>query len=184
MAFIKQLNINGTSYDFKDEGARQMIEDLGNALYWMGVTTTELIDGVTTSDTILVNGESKTAEVGGMAQYNGEEFVYDGTVWQSIGKNNFGDLAFEDTATGTFTPVGTVSQPTATVTPTTESVEGIDSVGTLPSMTVDNEVLTFNSGTLPTKAQAVTVMTGATVTVSQPTFSGTAGTVTVAKPTP
>lgn len=184
-ALISQIviPINGvnTTFDIKDAEARQLISDLGNALYWIGVTTTELVDDVTTSAVITVGGESVTAKIGGMAQYNGEEFVYNGTKWQSIGKNNFGALAFKSSASGNFTPQGTVSQPTVSVSgDSTGTVNSITDVGTLPSMTVSGEVLTFAPGTLPTKGEAQTVVTATgTITVSQPTFSGTEGSVTV-----
>ena len=49
------------TYDIKDAYARQMIAQLGNAIYWMGVTTTELTNGSTTNP-ITINGESETAE--------------------------------------------------------------------------------------------------------------------------
>lgn len=184
-ALISQIVIpvNGTNvtYDIKDAAARQMISDLGDAVYWIGVTTTALVDDVTTSAVITVGGESVTAKKGGMAQYSGEEFVYNGTKWQSIGKNNFGSLAFKNSASGLFTPQGTVSQPTVSVTGgTTGTVNSITSVGTLPSMTVSGETLTFNPGTLPTKGSDQTVVTATgTISVTQPTFSGVEGSVSV-----
>lgn len=96
----------------------------------------------------------------------------------------------DSTFTGTnvaYTPEGTVSTPTITVTPTTDSVTGIATVGTLASCTmptfsasVANEVLSFSwtdgsytDGTLPTKSTAQTFVTGATATSSAPTFTGT-----------
>lgn len=184
-ALISQIVIpvNGvnTTFDIKDAYARQKISELGDAVYWIGVTTTELVDDVTTSATITVGGESVTANIGGMAQYNGEEFIYNGTKWQSIGKNNFGSLAFKNSATGSFTPQGTVSQPSVSISgDSTGTVNSITDVGTLPSMTVSGEVLTFAPGTLPTKGADQTVVTATgTITVSQPTFSGTEGSVSV-----
>lgn len=96
---------------------------------------------------------------------------------------DLGDLAVKDSASGSYTPSGSVSTPTITVTPSTTTVNSITSVGTLPtwSAAVNNEVLSFSftQGTLPTKGENTTVMTGASATASEPTFSGTAGTVTV-----
>lgn len=145
MANISQIVIGSNTYDIKDAYARQMFEDLGDALYWMGVTTTELTDGATTNP-ITISGDSVTAEVGGMTQYSGEEFVWNGTAWQSIGKNNFGDLAFADTASGSYTPAGTVE-----VTPTTSDVYSITDVGTLPTVdpTTDSVYSITDVGTLP-----------------------------------
>lgn len=178
------VNVEGTvqnvTFDIKDAAARQMIADLGNAVYWIGVTTTALTDGDTTNP-ITVGGESVTAKVGGMAQYSGEEFVWNGSAWQSIGKNNFGALAFKDSASGSFTPQGSVSTPDINVTGgSTTTVNSITAVGTLPSFTVSGENLTYNAGTLPTKGADTSVVSNVgTITATQPSFTGTAGTVTV-----
>lgn len=163
-----------TTFDIKDAGARQLINDLGNAVYWIGVTTNALTDGDTTNP-ITVNSESVTVKVGGMAQYSGEEFVWNGSAWQSIGKNNFGALAFKSSASGNFTPAGSV---TSEITGgTNATVNSITAVGTLPSFSVSGETLTYTPGTLPTKGDDTSVVT-ATGTVSS-TFSGTQGSVTV-----
>lgn len=177
------VNVSGTvsnvEFTLKDAEARQMIEDLGNALYWIGVTTTALTDGDTTNP-IQVNGESKTAEVGAVASYDGLEFVWSGSAWQAFGHANFGALAFKSSASGSYTPAGSVSITQGT--DTTASVTGISSVGTLPDayFTVSGETATFNwsAGTLPTAdASATTVITArGTDTAS---FSGTAATITV-----
>ena len=169
------------TFDLQDAGARELIAALGNAVKWLGVTTTELVDNVTTSPDIIVGGETKTATAGGMAQYSGEEFVYDGSKWQSIGKNNFGNLAFKNSASGNFTPAGTVGAPTISVTGnTTGTVNSITDVGTLPAWTVNGTKATFNAGTLPTKGADQTVVTDmGTISADAPTFTGTQGTVTV-----
>ena len=166
--------ITNVSYDIKDAYARQRLEALGAAVYWMGVTTTALTDGATTNP-ITINSESVSAEVGGMAQYDGVEFVWNGSAWQEMGHGNFGSLAFKSSATGSFTPAGSVSVTQGSDTTTT--VNSITAVGTLPAFTVSGETLTFDAGTLPTKGSDTTVVTAAgEVTAS---FSGTAGTVTV-----
>lgn len=172
------VNVEGTitnvSYDIKDAYARQRIEQLGSAVYWMGVTTTALADGASTNP-ITINGEQVTAEVGGMAQYDAVEFVWNGSAWQEMGHGNFGALAFKSTATGSFTPAGTISVSQAADTTTT--VNSITAVGALPSFTASGETLAFNAGTLPTKGADTTVVT-ASGGVSA-TFGGTEGTVTV-----
>lgn len=179
MSFISQITIGEATYDLKDTGARQLIEALGDAVYWIGVTTTALEDGDTTNP-ITVNSESVTATIGGMAQYNGEEFVWNGSAWQSIGKNNFGNMAFVDQGEASYTPAGTISQPTVNTTITPATINSITDVGTLPSMTIENETLIFNPGTLPTKGANQTVVGSISeITVSQPTFTGTAATITV-----
>lgn len=175
---VLPINVDGsvvnTTFDIKDATARQMIEDLGHALYWIGVTTTELTDGATTNP-IQVNGESLTATLGGMASYSGSEFVWNGSAWQEMGKNNFGALAFKSSATGNFTPAGTVSVTQGD--DTTTSVTPFGTAGTLPTMTVSGETLTFTQGTLPTAGTAVDVVTQAGGVTA--TFTGAQGSVTV-----
>lgn len=169
-----------TTFDIKDAVAREAIAALGNSVYWAGVTTTTLTDGATTNP-ITIDGASVKVKTGAMAQYNGEEFVFNGSKWQAIGKNNFGALAFKSSASGGYTPTGTVSKPTTTITGTqTGKVNSIASVGTLPSYTLSGETLVFNAGTLPTKGAEQTVVTSVgTPSTSQPTFTGTAATISV-----
>ena len=168
-----------TLFDIKDATARQMIEDIGHALYWVGVTTTALTDGDTTNP-ITVNSESVTAKLGGMASYSGSEFVWNGSAWQELGKNNFGALAFKSSASGSYTPAGTVSVTPAQAADTTASVTPFGSAGTAASFTVTNEVLTITPGTAPTAGTPVDVVTASgAVTIDSATFSGTAATITV-----
>lgn len=170
--------VTNVEYTLKDAEARQMIDDLGHALYWVGVTTTELSDGATTNP-ITVNSESITVNLGGLASYDGSEFVWNGSAWQELGKNNFGSLAFKSSASGSYTPAGTVSVSQAA--DTTASVTPISSVGTLPEsyFTVSGETATFNfsAGTLPAAGSAVEVVTASGAVTA--TFSGTAATITV-----
>lgn len=155
------VDVNGAKqsveFTIKDSEARALISALGNAVKWLGVTTTVLIDNVTTSPNITVAGQTKTAEAGGMTQYNGEEFVYDGSVWQAIGKNNFGDMAFVNTASGSYTPAGVVAITAGT--DSTDTVTGVSANGTLPYFTQSGETVTFNAGTLPTLDSEKTFMT-------------------------
>jgi len=176
------VNVSGTvsnvEYTIKDAEARQMIEDLGHALYWIGVTTTALTDGDTTNP-ITVNSESVTAKLGGMASYDGSEFVWNGSAWQELGKNNFGALAFKSSASGSYTPAGSVSITQGT--DTTTAIVGVASNGTEPDayFTVSGETATFNfsAGSMPTLASSVDAITArGTDTAS---FSGTAATITV-----
>lgn len=169
------------TFNIKDAAARQAISDLGDVLSWLGVTTTELTDGATTSP-ITISGQSVVPAKGNVAQYSGEEFAWNGTSWQSLGKNNFGALAFANEVVASYTPVGTVSQPTASTSGgSSETVNSITDVGTLPTMTVTSETLVFDPGTLPTKGANQTVVGSVgTITVTQPTFTGTAANITSA----
>ena len=197
--------VQNVTFEIKDAEARELISSLGDACYWIGVTTTALTDGDTTNP-ITVGGESVTAKVGGMAQYSSEEFVFNGTAWQSIGKNNFGDLAFKSSASGDYTPAGTVSQPTFTGTqgnvsvsgtPTGTISTGVGEANYTPGGSVSNvelDTTTVNSitdvGTLPTfsvSGETLTFTPGtlptkgenttvATGVSTQPTFTGTGAT--------
>lgn len=154
MADISKITLpNGTTYDIKDATAREDIEEIRGAIAggvtFMGETTTELSDGATTNP-ITINGNSVTAIKGYLVVYNSKEFVFDGTHWVEMGDLSvLGDLAYKDTASGSYTPAGTVSKPTFT-----------GSSSNVTITTADN-----SSGNYQPKG-----------TVSQPTFTGTATT--------
>ena len=196
---------SGTTYDIKDTVARQTAS---GAIQIKGTTTTPLTDEATTNP-IIINDESYTAVGNDAVFYESKEFVFDGTYWHEFGDmTGLGALAMKDSASGSYTPAGTVSQPTFTgssttstgkFTPTgsvsaptisvdsagsTTTVNSITDVGALPSLTttVVNETLTigWSAGTLPTKGSDTTVKTGdATYTASAPTFTGTEGNISV-----
>ena len=184
MADIKRIELpSGTTYNIVDQGARDLIAAMEGGTSWLGVTTTHLTDGATTNP-IIINGESVTAKTGSMCAYQSKEFVFNGTAWQEFGDlSTLGDLAYKDSATGSYTPAGSVAAPTVTITPTTSDIAPMTDAGTLPAFTatVTNETLTigWNAGTLPTKGSDVTVMTGASATASAPAFTGTAATIEV-----
>lgn len=122
-----------------------------------------------------------------VSKINVNNTVYDfkdATVRQDLATldGQLGDLAYKDSASGTFTPDGSVSAPTITITTQTEVVRGVATVGTLPSWSasVSNETLSFDfdAGALPT-TQNTTAVTSAAAASTSPTFTGTAGTVTV-----
>ena len=180
---VLPVNVSGTVTDteftLKDAEARQMIEDLGDALYWIGVTTSTLTDGATT-DPIVVNGDNVSPRTGGIATYEGLEFAWNGSAWQALGHANFGALAFKSSASGSYTPAGSVAITQGT--DTTASVTGIASVGTLPDayFTTSGETVTFHwsAGTLPAAdASATTVITARGTDTAA--FTGTAATITV-----
>lgn len=97
--------------------------------------------------------------------------------------DNLGSLAYQNSATGSITPAGTVSKPNITLTGTTETVKSCTNIGSLPSWSaaVNSEVLsfTFNAGTLPTVTNvSVNNVSGAALDAA-PAFTGTAASVTV-----
>lgn len=119
MADISKLTLpSGQTYNLKDAQARADIAAIQDAIAggvtFMGVTTTALTDGATAAS-IVVNENTITSVKGYLVVYNNKEFVYDGTKWIEMGDLSLiGDLGWKDTASGDFTPAGTVSKPTFT----------------------------------------------------------------------
>lgn len=167
-----------TVFDIKDAGARQMIEDLGHALYWIGITTTELTDGAATNP-VTIAGESVTATLGGIVSYNELEFVWNGSKWQAFGHANFGALAFKSSASGSYTPAGTVSVTPAQGADTTASVTPFGTANVPSAFTVSGETLTITPGTAATAGTAVDVVTASGAVTATAAFVGTAATITV-----
>ena len=167
---------DGSEYNLKDAAARASISALEQYTDYLGVTTTELTDGATTNP-ITINGESVTANKGNIANYGSKEFIFNGTAWQEFGDlSGLGELAFEDSAEGTYTPAGTVSITKGA--DTTDSVTPFGSAGTLPSFSVSGETLTFSAGALASAGTAVTVVTASGTDTAS--FAGTQATITVA----
>lgn len=209
MSDVSSLKFGSTVYDIKDATARDAIASIQGGMKYLGVTTTPLTNGSTTNP-IIIDDQSVTATTGNVTVYENAEFVFDGTKWDEFGDlSTLGDLAYKDSATGTFTPAGsvTVTEVTGaistlanagtlpTVNPTVESITPLASVGTLPSSSYDSatETLTISWGTLPTAGTAVSAVTNvgfsagtlptagsATVlTGASASFSGTQGTINV-----
>ena len=112
MADISKITLpSGTTYDIKDATARAA---LGGAIIIRGTTTTALTDEATTNP-ITIDGNSYTAVANDAVFYGKKEFVFDGTKWHEFGDmSGLGALATKDSASGSYTPAGTVSQPTFT----------------------------------------------------------------------
>ena len=172
MANLKQITLpSGNTYDIVDQGARDLIAAIESGSAWLGITTTPLTDGSSTNP-ITIAGESVTAKTGNMTSYENSEFIFNGTIWQEFGNLDLlGELAYKDTASTTYAPAGSVSQPTFTGTEGNVSVSGTPSgsveistgsgtanytpAGTVstPTITVTPTTTTVNSidavGTLP-----------------------------------
>ncbi|MBR1735855.1 MAG: hypothetical protein IJ736_02400 [Firmicutes bacterium] len=112
---------------------------------------------------------------------NGENKVYNIV---DVLKGHFGELgalAYKDSASGSYTPQGTISNPTLLVTYRSDSIPVMTSEGTLPSFDYDasSEALTFNAGSLPINGiQEINFIDSVTLT-TPPTFTGKAETITV-----
>lgn len=173
MAEISKITLpSGTTYDLKDATAREAI---AGGTSFLGVTTTELSDG-SEVQTIVVGGKSISAINGGMAIYQSKEFVYSSSdgKWHEFGDtSDLGDLAFKDSATGNYTPAGSVSQPTF-------SGNAMTSTGEFtPAGTVSQPTFTGNEGNISvsgTPSGSISVGTGSANytpggTVSTPTIT-------------
>lgn len=176
MPFLAEITLpSGTVYKFKDAEARELISQLLNFSRWLGVTTTPLTDGSTTNP-ITINGESVTAENGDVATYETAEFIFNGTIWQKFGDlSGLGSLAYKNSASGNFTPYGTISGTNVTL--SKKVVGSVTNAGALPTYTVQGERLIIGAGELPTVSEESVADDVSSVT--QPTFTGTQGTVTV-----
>ena len=165
---ISQVTLpNGTTYDIKDGWSRDQIAAIykliEGGVNFIGVVADppahQITDGDTTNPITVKDGastKSVTATSGDIVIQGTKEFIFDGTAWREFGDiTGLGDLAFADTASGPFTPAGTVSKPTFTGSQSTVTITAADNT----------------SGNYQPKG-----------TVSKPTFTGTkvkiSGTVT------
>ena len=120
MADISKLTIGSNTYNFKDAQARSDIatisQNVSGAMHYAGVTTTVITDGSSTSP-IVIGGASVAATSGMVIMYGDKEFIYSDTdgKWHEFGDwGDLGALAMKDSASGTYTPQGSISQPTFT----------------------------------------------------------------------
>lgn len=116
---LSQITLpSGTTYDIKDTQARADIASImtlvTGAMHYIGISTTAITDGGTQKPTI--DGEQRTmsaSDAGAVCIYGEKEYVWNGSKWQEFGSTgSLKALAFKDSASGSFTPSGTVSQPT------------------------------------------------------------------------
>ena len=190
MADISEITLpSGKTYDIKDAAARHDISMLKGsntgAMHYAGVTETAIADGSSASP-IKINKVDYTPSNGDVVIYGQLEFVWSAAdnKWHEFGSTgSLKGLAFKDSTSASYTPAGSVSAPTVSVSVNTASVTPITDVGTLPSFvaSVSNETLTlgFSAGSLPTKGTAVTVATGVkSANASAPVFTGTNATIT------
>lgn len=179
MADISKIMLpSGNTYDIKDAVARNLIESLAGFTKFLGVTTTALTDGSTTNP-VTINGEAVTADTGSIVTYGNQEFIFNGTAWQAFGDlSALGALAYKDEAEGSYTPAGTVSQPTFTgtssdvdVTVTTKTGGNYTPAGTVSKPTFSGNELT-STGKFTPAGDITFNNTNKTATVSS--TSGTA----------
>ena len=199
LAYISQITLpSGTTYQIKDAEAREdlalLTQELTGALVFVGVTTTELADGSTTA-TISINGADHKAETGDVVISGKKEFVFTSTGnWVELGDFSdlqamLGELAYLDSAEGSYTPTGniTLAAENYTVTSTGEAAisgeisqpvfsgeenQAINVAGT--ALIVDKITAGFTGTEGDVSVSGSVIASG---TVSKPTFSGTAATI-------
>lgn len=199
MADISKITLpNGNTYDIKDSWARSEIlglEAIDNGVKLVGVTTTALTDGATTSS-IQVNGSTYTPVKGDLifapttaGDTSTKEFLYDGENWHLLDAlNSYGSLATKNavsvkydkasvntkTFTGTAVRLVTGNIPVpATYTSTFTGTEGtVEVSGTANGNITTTTATTENKTATVAPASSGTATYTPAGTVTQPTFTG------------
>ena len=175
--FSKVKLLDGTYAEVKDAVARQAI---AGGMHFAGVTTTALTDMQEISS-VTINDETYALQNGDIVVYNRGEFIYasaDGKVHELGDLTGLGSLATKNSASGSYTPQGSVSSPSITVTPTTASVAAFKTAVSVTAGTANIPTavsVTAGTANVPT-AVSVTAGTANTPTaVTLPTFGVTMG---------
>lgn len=97
--YISKVKLtSGQEYLIKDTEARELIAALSTATHFIGVTTTAIENGSTTQ-VVVVGGESHAAQSGDIVIYGSKEFIWNGTSWAEFGDlSALGDLAYHGIA--------------------------------------------------------------------------------------
>lgn len=205
---ISQITLpTGNTYDIKDAQARADIETIKGAVSggvsFLGITTTAITDGASTS-TITIDGKQVSAINGALVIYGDDEFVWSesDSKWHRLGPSGtFRALAFKDSASGKFTPSGSITQPTFTGTASDVTITTADNTGgnyqpkgtvsgsfsgsnttftgkftpdgdvTVTTKTTSNKTATVSTATISASAPKTYTPAG---TVTKPTFTGSA----------
>lgn len=142
--------------------------------------------GIASSESVIKAKTNQTAGSIWLASDTHEEWLCTNDIgstasplsWEKLG-GAYGDLAYADTASASYTPAGTITEGTGGSAPVSVSMYSITGVGSLPSWTasVSNEILTigWSAGSLPTRGSAQSVLTS----IGTLTFTGTQSTITV-----
>lgn len=172
MADIKKIKLPGmsTPYDIVDAGARELISELQQYTDYLGVTTTALEDGDTTNPiTIVGEADPVTAVAGNIVNYGSKEFIFNGTAWAEFGDlSGLGELAFEDTAEGSYTPAGTMTDPTVSIGGTSTAAAQTATVGGTASAAAQTATV---GGTAQAAAQSIS-LTSSEVSIPNVTAVG------------
>lgn len=177
MADISKITLpSGSVYNLKDAKAREDIESIiasiTGGLSFLGETTTPLSDGATTNP-IVINGNNITAKKGDLVVYGQKEFLFNGTSWVELGDLSLlGSLAYKNSASGSYTPAGSVSQPTfsGNALSSTGSFQPSGSV----SLSAESSSATGRTGFV----QSVSVSSAGSISVSSPGSTTTVNSIT------
>lgn len=188
MADISKIKLpSGTEYDIKDAWARNAITSItgGDALVFIGVSSTAITDGGTETPTI--DGWTGPLRTGDIVFYKAsnqpnKEFIWDGSKWQMFdAAGTLGSLAYKSSVTASYQPAGSVSQPTFTGTSTAATVSVANNssgnytpAGTISTPSFTGATMTSTGSYQP--AGSVSVSTNATTnkTATVSTATGTA----------
>lgn len=165
-------------------------ELIAGGTHWIDATTTEISDGSTTNP-IMVDGKSYTAQAGDIVSYGNMEYIFSkGGVWREFGSTgSLKALAFKDSASGDYTPAGTNADSAVTFTGQASAafVNGFNDDAVAPSFTegaftpAELQAGFYTAGTAPSfsegaftpaKIQAGFVTAGSAASYSHSGFSG------------
>lgn len=206
--YISQVELpSGEILEVKDTIARQLATSgthyIGK-LYVDGTTYTHLTDNDSRSTVEIVTGAtthtSHAAVQGDIVLDNGNEFIYDGTVWEEMGADNLGAFAFVDEGRVTV-PTVSYGNPTPNSTSTAATVNVQESAngnfavtGTFTQPTISGTASVTGTATLNTSSENYPITSSTTIpsgktknytpagSVSAPTISlASAGSTTTVK---
>lgn len=151
MADLSKITLpSGSTYNIKDADARERISALESYTNYLGVTTTPIEDGSTTNP-VVIAGESITAKHGEIVNYGSGEFIWNGNIqtpcWQEFGDMSaLGDFAYVDTGALTIKPKGQNSSSSVSFTEHTRATVLKDTVtATVPKTQATSSYLSASS---------------------------------------
>lgn len=102
-AVVEDIDTRVTALEEDVEDLQKTVEGLTGAMHFLGITTTAITDGATTT-TVTVNNETVTAASGDVVIYGDQEYVFNGTTWALFGDTS--DYLLKDTASQTYETKG------------------------------------------------------------------------------
>ena len=184
--FISKITLpSGTQYEIKDAYASSVIKSIvgGNAVVFVGVSTTAMTDGGTEKPT--VDDSQVNPSPGQLFFYGTKEFIWGkDNKWHELGSlDSLGKLAYQNSASGTVTPTGSISQPTFTGSSSTVAITATDNTngnyqpkGTISQPTFTGSSTTFSGKFTP--EGSITVSTNTTTNKTAEVSAASSGVAT------